>query len=274
MKNRHLTILMILLCVISFGLVMYWLLTANNVSPEQIYKIFIPLYVAATVSTVLFYAYMDKYIYQDIERLTKTVNSLSLGNLNVEVKPSIKQRKDEIGDLAKAFDRTFVSLKLAMHKADPELRRMLQESKKAQETLRASSERHRALFEYNPLMCFTIDEDGNVLSLNKAAVEQLGYPEKELIGQSVLKVFHPDDRDAVLEQARACLKDPRDIHYWEFRKITKTGKTITVREYASVVKDANGKPIIYITCEDITDRKKAGVVKSKSEKKIKAPSED
>ena len=49
-----------------------------------------------------------------IKELTQTIEDISTGKLDVEVKG--KERDDEIGKLAQAFDRTIVSLKLAMKK--------------------------------------------------------------------------------------------------------------------------------------------------------------
>ena len=55
-------------------------------------------------------------ISKPIEKLTKTIEEISTGKLDVEIGPKLKESKDEIGRLARAFDRTAVSLKLAMRK--------------------------------------------------------------------------------------------------------------------------------------------------------------
>jgi HAMP domain-containing protein len=47
-----------------------------------------------------------------INQLTKAIEDISLGKMDTQIKG--KERNDEIGALAKAFDRTIVSLKLAM----------------------------------------------------------------------------------------------------------------------------------------------------------------
>lgn len=62
--------------------------------------------------------FVSRSISSPIRNLTKAINDISTGQLDVEVKG--KERKDEIGELARAFDRTIVSLKLAMKKAKPE----------------------------------------------------------------------------------------------------------------------------------------------------------
>ena len=52
-----------------------------------------------------------------IQKLTKSIDDISMGILDVEIRG--KDRNDEIGKLAQAFERTIVSLKLAMKKAKP-----------------------------------------------------------------------------------------------------------------------------------------------------------
>ena len=54
------------------------------------------------------------YITKPLIRLTKVIESISKGQLDANIDESILNKNDEIGDLAKAFDRTMVSLKLAM----------------------------------------------------------------------------------------------------------------------------------------------------------------
>ncbi|HSE83969.1 MAG TPA: PAS domain S-box protein, partial [Thermodesulfobacteriota bacterium] len=129
------------------------------------------------------------------------------------------------------------------------------ERKQAEESLRNSEERYRALYENNPLMCFTIDTEGKILSVNQFGAEQLGHTAEELVGQSVLKVFYEEDKKAVLEQLTICLQNPTQIARWEFRKIRKDGKILWVREAARTIRDINDNTAVLIVCEDITDRK-------------------
>jgi len=125
------------------------------------------------------------------------------------------------------------------------------------EGLRATEERYRVLYEENPTMYFTVDEQGIVISVNKFGAEQLGYTVKDLIGQSVLKVFHEDDREAVRQQLRRCLDHPRQLFCWELRKIREDGNLMWVREAARAVQGGNGRPVVLIVCEDVGELKQA-----------------
>lgn len=69
----------------------------------------VSLLVLLSIGISLIMAYS---ITRPIEKLTRIANDISRGNLSVKVESLSNQ--DEIGDLARAFDRTIISLKLAM----------------------------------------------------------------------------------------------------------------------------------------------------------------
>jgi PAS domain S-box-containing protein len=131
------------------------------------------------------------------------------------------------------------------------------ERKWAEEALRESEERYRALYEDNPSMYFTVDADGIVLSVNKFGAQQLGYTVEELVGQSVLQVFHPDDKAAVRDQFAACIQSAGEAANWEFRKVRQDGSVLWVEERARAVRRADGSVVVLIVCDDITERKRA-----------------
>ena len=161
----------------------------------------------------------------------------------------------------------FASIALALHTLGKQLStvayqnaqraRFIKERNFAEQALRQSEERYRALYENNPSMYFTIDAQGAVLSVNRFGTEELGYSSEELQGNSVFTVFHPDDRDAVLEEFTKCLQHPMQVAHWEFRKIRKDGSVIWVREAARAVRTPEGIPVVLVVCENITEVKKA-----------------
>jgi PAS domain S-box-containing protein/putative nucleotidyltransferase with HDIG domain len=131
------------------------------------------------------------------------------------------------------------------------------ERKLAEKELRESEERYKALYEDNPSMYFTVNEEGTVLSVNQYGAGQLGYQVKELVGQSVRNIFYEDDKEAVRQQLTTCIQNPTEVFHWEFRKVRKDGNVMWVKEAARTVRGVDGKPVVLIVCEDITERKHA-----------------
>ncbi|MDP9455302.1 MAG: PAS domain S-box protein [Actinomycetota bacterium] len=56
------------------------------------------------------------------------------------------------------------------------------ERREAEEILRDSEERYKALYKDNPSMYFTLDAEGTVLSVNRFGARQLGYEPADLVG--------------------------------------------------------------------------------------------
>lgn len=136
-----------------------------------------------------------------------------------------------------------------------ERKRVEQKLKLAQEDLRNSEARYRLLFDSNPSMYFTLDNQGRVLAVNEFGAETLGYKPEELIGQSVLKVFLEKYHPQVEQNLQECLSEPAKIFEWELRNVCKDGRKIWVRELARAVKDARGQTVVLVVCDDITEQK-------------------
>ncbi|MEO8457363.1 MAG: PAS domain S-box protein [Chloroflexota bacterium] len=139
------------------------------------------------------------------------------------------------------------------------LARDVTERKKAVAALQESEARYRALYRDNPSMYFTVAADGTVLSVNDYGASQLGYSAKELEGESVFGVFHPEDTRAVTRHLAGCLANPGVTSVWEVRKVRKDGAVIWVEERARATRDVNGSAIVLVVCEDITQRREMEV---------------
>jgi len=114
----------------------------------------------------------------------------------------------------------------------------------------------RELFEYSPVMYFMVDPAGTVLAVNTFGAAQLGYSVSELVGQSVLKVFFPDDKAAAGKNLQLCVQTAGQQNKWEIRKVRKDGTLLWVRENAKAVRRSDGNLIVLIACEDISDQKR------------------
>jgi PAS domain S-box-containing protein len=180
-----------------------------------------------------------------------------LESRNERLREEIDERKraeDEVSKLNTDLERRVEERTFELKAAYEQLKKEMFDREQVEGALRKSEERFRALYEDNPSMYFTVDAQGVVLSVNPFGAEQLGYRVEELLGQSVLNVFHPDDKDAVQRQLASCLRKSGEVSYWELRKIHKNGNVLWVREAARAVKGKDGKFLVLVVCEDITER--------------------
>lgn len=128
-----------------------------------------------------------------------------------------------------------------------------QELQRSNAALQAGERRYRILYDYTPSMFFTLDPDGKILSVNQFGARQLGYKRTELVGLPMSRLLDDSTKASAEHHLRLCLQDPESVHRWENRKLRKDGSSLWVRETCRVVKGHQGKPTVFIVCEDITD---------------------
>jgi PAS domain S-box-containing protein len=131
----------------------------------------------------------------------------------------------------------------------------IEDRRRAEQALRESERQWREIFEHNPVMYFMVDADGTVLSVNAFGAAQLGYTVSELVGQSVLNIFFEEDRGLIQRNVAICLEKLGQSNSWEVRKVCKDGTVIWVRENAKAVRRADGRLIVLVACENITERR-------------------
>ena len=142
--------------------------------------------------------------------------------------------------------------------------------REVESTLQDSEARYRLLYDNNPTMYFTLSPDGTVVSVNQFGATQLGYQPDELIGESVLKVFKPEEHAAVLGQLRVCTASPLKVFQWEIQKVRKDGSILWVKERAQAVKDQRGQILALVFCEDITEQRATEDCMRESEERWRA----
>jgi PAS domain S-box-containing protein len=129
--------------------------------------------------------------------------------------------------------------------------------KESEQSLRASEERFRTLFECAPLGVALLDAQGHFLRVNRAYCEMLGYSEVEMLQLSTRRITHPEDvaaGRALYEQLRS---GQRDHYAREKRLLRKDGRVVQALSAAGAVRDEQGRlRYIVSTVLDITERKR------------------
>ena len=136
------------------------------------------------------------------------------------------------------------------------LKKEISEKIRIAEALQESEQRFRSLYDSNPLILFTVDSHCVIQSANQYGAKLLGYDKEELVGESILKIFHEEDKQSSHEIFRQSVFDRNDVHRREIRNIRKDGNIIWVRETIRIIHDKDNQINILIVSEDISETRK------------------
>lgn len=123
----------------------------------------------------------------------------------------------------------------------------------AEQSLRISEQKFRALFDENPCMFFTVNTDATVLSVNNFGATELGYQPSEIIGRSLFSFTNDENMFIVNRYIKQCIDEPEKVHRWEMETKRKNGSTLWIRITARIASDIDNENTILVVCEDITE---------------------
>jgi PAS domain S-box-containing protein len=137
---------------------------------------------------------------------------------------------------------------------------------KAEEVLRESEERFRAMFEQAAVGIAQVAPDGRWLRVNQRWCDILGYTREELLARSFQDITHPEDVGGNLANMRKLLSNEIMTLSTEKRYIRKDRSIVWVNLTVSLQREATGAPKYFISViEEITMRKEAEEALRKSE---------
>ncbi|HTY51840.1 MAG TPA: PAS domain S-box protein [Methanomicrobiales archaeon] len=126
--------------------------------------------------------------------------------------------------------------------------------KLAEQALRESEEMYRNPVEQSPVGVFLV-QDGMLLYANPKLAEMTGFPLQDIIRKPFAPLIHPDDLPRLMERLGRLLHGEVASDEIEYRSIRKDGSIIQVQAYGSLMA-FRGRPAIYGTIIDVTDRKR------------------
>jgi len=128
--------------------------------------------------------------------------------------------------------------------------------KQDETALRDSEARFRALFDNVVDGVYQAKPDGELLSVNPALVQMLGYEDAQELGRLNMAELFVDSKER--ERLIAELKSYGRVRNYEYRLRTRSGRAIVVIENSRLVVDAEGRALYFEgTITDITQRKAA-----------------
>src|SRR4051794_12474774 len=126
-----------------------------------------------------------------------------------------------------------------------------------EEALRASEERFRGTFENAAVGIAHRDAAGRFLRVNEKFCAIVGYSREELLQKSMRDITHPDDLAASIDALTALWQGESPILRLEKRYIRKDGSLVWGELFASLQRDAAGKPAYDIgIINDVSERKR------------------
>jgi PAS domain S-box-containing protein len=139
-----------------------------------------------------------------------------------------------------------------------ELEAEVAQRRRTEETLRASEERWRGMFEASAVGIALTDENQRFVTANEAFQRMLGYTQEQLRSLGPVEITHEDDRQATQAMLDRMMADRTAGYDVEKRYRRKDGTIIWVRVSTARPPDpASGLRGIPTVIEDITERKRA-----------------
>ena len=128
---------------------------------------------------------------------------------------------------------------------------------RAQEALEASQKRLSLFIEQSPLGVIEWNETFEVVRVNDAAEDILGYTEAELKGQSWQAIVPESDRE-IVDEVVTDLLDTEGGYHSVNENVRKDGTWIICEWHNRIITDEDGNPVaIFSQFQDITERKQS-----------------
>ncbi len=151
-------------------------------------------------------------------------------------------------------------------RAERQLRAATETAEGANSALRESEERFRGAFNGASIGMALVSPEGRFLQVNRALCGMLGYSEEELLTKTFQDLTHPDDLDADRDLERQLVENEITTYQVEKRYLCKDGRLAWVRVTVSLVHDAKGNPLYFVSqMQDITPYKAAGAALREAE---------
>jgi two-component system, cell cycle sensor histidine kinase and response regulator CckA len=129
--------------------------------------------------------------------------------------------------------------------------------KRAEEALRRSEERFRALIESANDIIYTLDLAGRYTSLNRAGEQLTGYTREELCRLTWRDLVAPEYATLTEQMIARKLAGQETITFYELEIITKAGRHVPLELSTQLIRESDGTTSILGVARDITERRQA-----------------
>ncbi|MBN2289731.1 MAG: PAS domain S-box protein [Candidatus Glassbacteria bacterium] len=134
----------------------------------------------------------------------------------------------------------------------------ISKEKQAEQALKESEERIRALFESAPIGITITNNDWKIIKSNRAFQDLMGYSGNELLDKSFSELTHPDDMHKSRVLFEEMMEGKRDSYSFQKRYCRKDGGLIWADVHVTALRGDDGRiQSCFGMIQDITGRKKA-----------------
>lgn len=127
--------------------------------------------------------------------------------------------------------------------------------KKIEDQLRINEESFRGAFENAAIGMAIVGPNGEWLRVNESLIDIVGYSKDELYKLTFEDITHPDDLEKDLSKLESLVEGKINSYQIEKRYIHRDGHIVWIILSVSMVKDAQGKPLYFVSqITDITER--------------------
>ena len=169
----------------------------------------------------------------------------------IETQFSLKTMNRTLAVKQEELQRSIANNKIAIEMAKANLGQEIYNRMEAENALAQSETRFKLLYDNTPTMCFAVDTDGEILSVNRYGAHNLGFERSELIGRSLYMTYHGEDGEEIRQCLINVINLPDRQHQWELRRLHKDGHVIRTRETAKRITDTNDNPSILLVSVEI-----------------------
>jgi len=147
--------------------------------------------------------------------------------------------------------------------------RDITERKKAEETIKESEQRYKALFDRSNDCVYIFNFEGNIIDANPALLQLLGYSKEEMLSLNFASLLSENQLIQVLDALEEVRKTGFMKKIEEYHLRRKDGTFVDMEITASII-NREGKPsAIQSIAKDVTERKKAQQALQESEERYR-----
>ena len=175
----------------------------------------------------------------------------------IETQLSLKSMNDALCDRKKDLEREVMNKEVAYEIAKANLETEMDTRIETEKALHISERKFEDLYDNTPAVYLKLNARGHIISVNRFGAYLLGYNRNELVNQSVIDLYHREDRNLARQYIKETIDDPRRLHRWELRKLTKSGDVLLMRETVRMLEEFGGKTTLAMVSVDVSTPNKS-----------------